>query len=67
MTLDNLIAHIKNLQEKELPKPQKKQSKVVKLIPKYIENDLRLMVNTKGGSYKSMKSEGVIINVSDYI
>lgn len=63
----DLIAHIKNLQEKELPKPQKKQSKVVKLIPKYIENDLRLMVNTKGGSYKSMKSEGVIINVSDYI
>ena len=63
----DLIAHIKNLQEKELPKPQKKQSKVVKLTPKYIENDLRLMIGDKGATYKTMKNEGVILRLADYL
>lgn len=65
--LFDLVAHIKNLEEKAQPKPQKKQSKVVKLTPAYVENDLRLMVNRKGGTYKTMKNEEVILRISDYL
>ncbi|MCT8988284.1 ATP-binding protein [Shewanella phaeophyticola] len=65
--LFDLVAHIKNLEEKALPKPEKKKAKVVKLTPAYVENDLRLMVNRKGGTYKTMKNEGVILRLSDYI
>lgn len=65
--LFDLIAHIKNLEEKALPKPEKKKAKVVKLTPAYVENDLRLMVHGKGGTYKTMKNEGVILRLSDYI
>ncbi|MGL4475845.1 MAG: ATP-binding protein [Shewanella sp.] len=65
--LFDLIAHIKNLEEKALPKPEKKKAKVVKLTPAYVENDLRLMVHSKGGTYKTMKNEGVILRLSDYI
>ena len=65
--LFDLIAHIKNLEEKKISKPEKKKTKVVKLIPAYVENDLRLMVKGKGGTYKTMKSEGVILRLSDYL
>ncbi|PCC14198.1 MULTISPECIES: ATP-binding protein [unclassified Pseudoalteromonas] len=65
--LFDLIAHIKNLQEKEQPKPQVKQSKVVKLTPKYIDKDLRLMIGNKGTTYKTMKNEGAILRLADYL
>tara|TARA_R110002033_G_scaffold164369_1_gene201852 strand:- start:8082 stop:8213 length:132 start_codon:yes stop_codon:yes gene_type:complete len=42
-------------------------AKVVKLTTAYVENDLRLMVNSKGGTYKTMENEGVILQLSDYI
>jgi hypothetical protein len=42
-------------------------AKVVKLTPAYVENDLRLMVNRNGGTYNTMKSEGVILQLSDYL
>ena len=62
-----LMAQISNLKEEVPAKTAKKRSKVVKLIPKYVENDLRLMLNSKGGSYKTMKGEGVILSLSDYL
>ena len=62
-----LLAHINNLQDKDPVPPVKEKSKVVKLEPRYIENDLRLMLNTKGDSYKTMKSEGVILDLTDYL
>ena len=65
--LFQLLAHINNLQNKEPVPPVKEKSKVVKLKPRYVENDLRLMVNSKGGSYKTMKAEGVILQISDYL
>jgi hypothetical protein len=65
--LFDLIIHIKNLEDKTLAKPEKKKAKVVKLIPAYVENDLRLMVKRKGGTYKTMKNEGVILTLSDYL
>lgn len=65
--LFDLVTHIKNLEEKALPKPEKKKAKVVKLTPAYVENDLRLMVHSNGGTYKTMKNEGVILRLSDYI
>jgi hypothetical protein len=66
-TLFDLVAHIRNLEEKEPLKREENKPKVVKLTPKYVENDLRLMVNSKGGSYKTMKQEGVIVNLLDYL
>ncbi|MFI8621675.1 ATP-binding protein [Marinomonas sp. NPDC078689] len=66
-TLFDLVAHIRHLEEKEPLIREKKKSKVVKLTPKYVENDLRLMVNSKGGSYKTMKTEGVILHLTDYL
>jgi hypothetical protein len=65
--LFQLLAHINNLQNKEPVPPVKEKSKVVKLEPRYVENDLRLMANSKGGSYKTMKAEGVILQISDYL
>jgi len=65
--LFQLIAHINNLQDKQTILPTKKKPRVVKLEPRYIEGDLRLMVNSKGGSYNSMKSNGVVINLADYL
>ncbi|PYF79905.1 AAA domain-containing protein [Marinomonas alcarazii] len=66
-TLFDLVAHIRNLEEKEPLKREENKPKVVKLTPKYVENDLRLMVNSKGASYKTMKQEGVIVNLLDYL
>jgi hypothetical protein len=66
-TLFDLVAHIRNLEEKAPLKREKNKSKLVKLTPKYVENDLRLMVNSKGASYKTMKQEGVIVNLLDYL
>jgi hypothetical protein len=65
--LFDLIAHIKNLEDKLAPKPETKKPKTVKLSPAYVENDLRLMINRKGGTYKVIKNEGVIINISEYL
>lgn len=65
--LFQLLAHINNLQDKEPAPPLKEKPKVVKLEPRYVENDLRLMLNSKGGSYKTMKSEGVILHLVDYL
>ncbi|TPE54266.1 ATP-binding protein [Maribrevibacterium harenarium] len=65
--LFQLLAHINNLQDKEQAPPVKEKSTVFKLVPKYVENDLRLMVNSKGGTYKTMKSEGVVLHISDYL
>jgi hypothetical protein len=65
--LFELIAHINNLKEKKLSKLKKKKPKPVKLIPAYIENDLRLMMSSKGETYKTMENEGVIINIFDYL
>lgn len=65
--LFELMAHINSLEEKEPPKVEKKKSKVTKLTPAYIENDLRLMVSNKGNSYKSMQGAGVILKLSDYL
>jgi len=65
--LFDLIAHINNLKEKKLSKPKKKKTKAIKLIPAYVDNDLRLMVKSKGGTYKTMKNEGVIVNISEYL
>jgi hypothetical protein len=65
--LFDLIAHIKNLEEKKISKPKKKKTKAIKLIPAYVDNDLRLMVKSKGGTYKTMKNEGVILRLSDYL
>ena len=65
--LFELIAHINNLKEKKLSKLKKKKPKPVKLILAYIENDLRLMMSSKGETYKTMKNEGVIINIFDYL
>jgi hypothetical protein len=42
-------------------------AKVVKLTPAYVENDLRLMVNRKGGTYKTIENEGVVVRLSDYL
>nr|WP_320136372.1 ATP-binding protein [uncultured Amphritea sp.] len=64
--LFELIAHINSLEEKS-PKPEKKKSKVTKLTPAYVENDLRMMVSSKGNSYKSMQGAGVILKLSDYL
>ena len=58
---------IKNLEDKLAPKPETKKPKTVKLSPAYVENDLRLMINRKGGTYKVIKNEGVIINISEYL
>jgi len=65
--LFQLLAHINNLQDKKSEPPVKEKSKVVKLEPRYVENDLRLMINSKGGTYKTMKSEGVVLHLSDYL
>lgn len=65
--LFDLVAHIKSLEDKATPKPEKKRAKVFKLIHAYVENDLRLMVSTKGATYKTMKNEGVILRLSDYL
>jgi hypothetical protein len=65
--LFDLIAHINNLKEKKLSKPKKKKTKAIKLIPAYVDNDLRLMISSKGETYKTMKNEGVIINISEYL
>ncbi len=65
--LFELFAHINNLKDKEPAPPTKEKPKVVKLEPRYVENDLRLMVNSKGGTYKTMKSEGVILRLADYL
>ena len=65
--LFQLLAHINNLQDKKPEPPVKEKSKVVKLEPRYVENDLRLMINSKGGTYKTMKSEGVILRLADYL
>lgn len=65
--LFDLVAHIKNLEEKSSPSPKKTKTKAVKLTPAYVENDLRLMVNIKEGSYKTMKSEGVVLRLADYL
>lgn len=66
-TLFQLLAHINNLQENEPAPSVKERKKVVKLEPKYVENDLRLMVSNQGGNYETMKSEGVILKLSDYL
>lgn len=65
--LFQLLAHINNLQDKELAPPTKEKSKIVKLEPRYVKNDLRLMLNSKGGTYKTMKSGGVVLNLFDYL
>lgn len=45
----------------------KEKLKVVKFEFRYVENDLWLMVNSKGGIYKIMKFEGVILCLVDYL
>lgn len=66
-TFFDLVAHIRNLEEKAPLKREENKPEVVKLTPKYVENDLRLMVNSKGASYKAIKQEGVIVNLLDYL
>lgn len=66
--LFDLVAHIKNLKDEPPPKTKTKKSKVVKLTPAYVENDLRLMVTKcKTGTYTNIKSEGVTLRLGDYL
>lgn len=67
--LFDLVAHIKYLKdEPPPPKTKTKKSKVVKLTPAYVENDLRLMVTKcKTGTYTNIKKEGVTLRLGDYL
>jgi hypothetical protein len=65
-TLFDLVAHTRNLEEKEPPKPERKRSKVIKLTPSYVENDLRLMMGPND-TYRAMKQSGVIVELKDFI
>lgn len=66
-SLFHLIAHINNLQNKEPEPPKKEKSKVIKLEPSYVIQDLRLMVSNEGDTYEKIKSAGVVINLYDYL
>jgi hypothetical protein len=67
--LIDLIAHVRQLEDEAPPKPKPKQKKpkVVKLTPRYVDNDLRLMIQKNKGSYEVMKKAGVVLQISDYI
>ena len=65
--LFDLVAHINKLSDKSVPKKEAKKPKSSKLIPAYIEGDLRLMVGKNGETYKTMKKEGVILEINDYL
>lgn len=65
--LFGLLAHIKSLEDKALPKSKAKK-KSNKIIPKHVDNDLRLLVSGSGtASYNNLKNSGLILDIAEFI
>jgi hypothetical protein len=65
--LFGLLAHIKALEDKSIPKPKAKK-KTEKLTPKFVDNDLRLLITESSiVSYSNLKKSGLILDISKFI
>ncbi|MCG9731113.1 ATP-binding protein [Shewanella sp. Isolate13] len=66
--LFGLVAHIKSLSEMHRQPAKPVRSKVEKLKPVYVENDLRLLrTDTPMSTYKNMKRAGMILDITPYL
>ena len=65
--LFGLLAHIKSLEDKPISKPKPKK-KAEKLTPKFVDNDLRLLITDSSiASYNNLKKSGLILDISKFI
>jgi len=66
--LFGLVAHIKSLEDKPEQVLKPSSSKVEKLEPYFVDNDLRLLRNDEPMStYNNLKSEGLILDITTYL
>lgn len=66
--LFGLVAHIKSLSDIPSQPPQPEKSKVEKLKPCYVENDLRLLrTDDPMSTYQNMKRAGMILDITPYL
>lgn len=66
--LFGLVAHIKSLKDKDSVKTKSSSSKVTKLEPSFVENDLRLLRSDEPMStYHHLKNEGMILDITSYL
>ena len=68
--LFELVAHIKDLEDRrsDLPIPKKSSPKAQKLQPVHVENDLRLALGEDSESaYQTLKKQGVVIEIAAYL
>ncbi|MDR5899481.1 ATP-binding protein [Halomonas vilamensis] len=64
----SLVAYIKELQEKEEPRPAKSRTKVSKIQPTFLDGDLRLLRDDDLNiSYQNFKANGVVVDMLAYI
>ncbi|MFG1487856.1 ATP-binding protein [Oceanospirillum sp. HFRX-1_2] len=66
--LFGLVAHIRFLQEKRIPKPTSKKESPTPLKPRYLENDLRLIRHDSANeAYRQLKKMGVVIQLDNFL
>lgn len=66
--LFGLVAHIKSLGDKPSQPLKPAKSKVEKLTPVYVDNDLRLLrTDEPMSTYHNMKSAGMILDITPYL